>query len=140
MVIVVKKSWMNAQLAKYHTSDWLTYHRSGKHGTNVKCWLFCSYVKHIDKHILKMNGSAANKYFFSAGHHEQKNKKTTGQIKFLAVTIKQIKPVFRYSPLCKYLLMYWFKWCHNFIYSISCLVKKFMNYGRACKFFYKKLL
>ena len=33
--------------------------------------------------------SAANKYDFSAGHHEQKNKKPTGQIKFLAVTIKQ---------------------------------------------------
>ena len=32
--------------------------------------------------------SAANKYNSSAGHHEQKNKKTTGQIKFLAVTIK----------------------------------------------------
>ena len=32
--------------------------------------------------------SAANKYS-SASHHEQKNKKTTSQIKFLAVTIKQ---------------------------------------------------
>ena len=31
----------------------------------------------------------ANKYYFSADHHEQKNKKTTSQIKFLAVTIKQ---------------------------------------------------
>ena len=31
---------------------------------------------------------AANKYS-SAGHHEQKNKKTTGQIKFSAVTLKQ---------------------------------------------------
>ena len=28
----------------------------------------------------------------------------------------------------------------SFIYSISCLVKKFMNYDRACKFFYKKTL
>ena len=36
--------------------------------------------------------SAANKYYFSAGgHHEQKIKKTTGQIKFLPVTIKQQK-------------------------------------------------
>ena len=34
--------------------------------------------------------SAANKYT-PAGHHEQKNKKTTGQIKFSAVTIKQRK-------------------------------------------------
>ena len=31
----------------------------------------------------------ANKYYFSADDHEQKNKKTTSQIKFLAVTIKQ---------------------------------------------------
>ena len=45
--------------------------------------------------------SAANKYYSSAGHHEQKNKKTTVQIKFLAVTIKQgIKLVLRHSP-CK---------------------------------------
>ena len=43
---------------------------------------------------------AANKYS-SAGHHEQKNKKTTGQIKFSAVTIRQqIKLVLWYS-LCK---------------------------------------
>ena len=33
--------------------------------------------------------SAANKYYSSASHHEQKNKKATSQIKFLAVTIKQ---------------------------------------------------
>ena len=32
--------------------------------------------------------SAANNYYCSAGHHEWKNKKTIGQIKFLAVTIK----------------------------------------------------
>ena len=32
--------------------------------------------------------SAASKYYTSASHHEQKNKKTTGQIKFLAVTRK----------------------------------------------------
>ena len=45
--------------------------------------------------------SAANKYYSSVGHHEQKNKKTTGQIKFLAVIIKQqIKLVLRHS-LCK---------------------------------------
>ena len=29
----------------------------------------------------------ANKYYSSASLHEQKNKKTTGQIKFSAVTI-----------------------------------------------------
>ena len=34
--------------------------------------------------------STANKYYFSAGHHEQKNKKSTGQIKFLVVTIKHL--------------------------------------------------
>ena len=34
--------------------------------------------------------SAANKYYSSVGHHELKNQKTTGQIKFLAVTIKQL--------------------------------------------------
>ena len=40
--------------------------------------------------------SAVNKY--SAGHHEQKNKKATGQIKFLVVTIKQqIKLVLKHS-------------------------------------------
>ena len=33
--------------------------------------------------------NAANKYYSSVGHHEQKDKKTTGQIKFLAVTVKQ---------------------------------------------------
>ena len=33
--------------------------------------------------------SAANKHYSSAGHQEQKNKKTTGQIKFSAVTMKQ---------------------------------------------------
>ena len=33
--------------------------------------------------------SAANKYYFSAGHHEQKNQKNTGQIQFLPITIKQ---------------------------------------------------
>ena len=33
--------------------------------------------------------STANKYYFSARHNEQKNKKTIGQIKFSVVTIKQ---------------------------------------------------
>ena len=45
--------------------------------------------------------NTANKYYFSAGHHEHKNKKSTSQIKFLAVAIKQrIKLVF-ISSLCK---------------------------------------
>ena len=33
--------------------------------------------------------STANKYYSSAGHHEQKNKKTIGQVIFSAATIKQ---------------------------------------------------
>ena len=48
-----------------------------------------------------VNSSAANKYYSSAGHYEQKNKKTTSRIEFLTVTIKQqIKLVLRHS-LCK---------------------------------------
>ena len=35
-----------------------------------------------------VNYSTANKYCSSAGHHEQKDQKTTGQIKSLAVTVK----------------------------------------------------
>ena len=33
--------------------------------------------------------STANKYYSSTDHHKQKNKKTTDQIKFLAVKIRQ---------------------------------------------------
>ena len=33
--------------------------------------------------------STGNKYYSSAGHHEHKNKKTSSEIKFLVVTIKQ---------------------------------------------------
>ena len=43
---------------------------------------------------------AVNKCYSSASHHEQKNKKTTSQIKFLTVKIKQVKLVFQHS-LCK---------------------------------------
>ena len=39
--------------------------------------------------ITECTTSAANKYYSTASHHEQKNKKTTGQIEFLGVTIKQ---------------------------------------------------
>ena len=46
--------------------------------------------------------SAANKDYSSAGHHEQKNKKTTGQIKFLAITIKQQIKLVLWHSLCKY--------------------------------------
>ena len=38
------------------------------------------------------------------------------------------------------MLMYWFKCCCSFICSIYCLVKKYMNYDGAFKFFYKKKL
>ena len=38
--------------------------------------------------VQRCSYSAANKFYSSAGHHEQKNKKT-GQIKFSEVTIKQ---------------------------------------------------
>ena len=45
-----------------------------------------------------LRNSAANKYYSPVGHHEQKKQKTTGQIKFVAVTIKhQIKLVFWHS-------------------------------------------
>ena len=48
-------------------------------------------MKKVDKFgKLKRNYpwiSAANKYCSSVGHHEKKKKKTTGQIKFSAVTI-----------------------------------------------------
>ena len=45
---------------------------------NNQCW--CIIIDQIF--------STANKYYSSASHHEQKNKKATGQIKFLAVTTK----------------------------------------------------
>ena len=69
--------------------------------------------------------SAANKYYSSTCHHARKNKKTTGQIKFSAVTIKQgIKLVLRHS-LCKneFNVLVQELPLHSFIYSISCLVK-----------------
>ena len=45
--------------------------------------------------------STANKYYSSASHHEQKNKKTTGQIKFSVVTVKQWKKLhFLYVNEC----------------------------------------
>ena len=41
----------------------------------------------LTQKLLVISSSNANKYNFSAGHHEQKNKRS--QIKFWAVTIKQ---------------------------------------------------
>ena len=50
--------------------------------------LTISFISTLSIRWLKDKSSAANKYS-SANHHEQKNKKTTGQIKFWVVTIKQ---------------------------------------------------
>ena len=77
--------------------------------------------------------SAANKYYSFLGHHEQKNKKTTDQIKFLAVTIKQsIKLVLRHS-LCKneFNALVQVLPLHSFIFSISCLIKKHTTFIKA---------
>ena len=82
--------------------------------------------------------SAAKKYYSSASQHEQKNKKTTSQIKFVVVKIKQqIKLVFNIlsmqvnvNVLVQMLLL------HSFICSISFVVKKCINYDGACKFFF----
>ena len=45
--------------------------------------------------------STANKFYSSAGHDEQKNKKTTSQIEFSVVTIRQWKKLdFLYVNKC----------------------------------------
>ena len=60
----------------------------------------CASKRYIHTSLLYQRISTVNKYS-SAGHHEQKNKKTTGPTKFSAVTIKQrIKLVLQHS-LCK---------------------------------------
>ena len=54
------------------------------------------WVKEFTREQLKIlhsiwkitSNSPAHKYYSSASHHEQKNQKTTGKIKFSAVTIK----------------------------------------------------
>ena len=53
-------------------------------------------------HHFIMCCSAANKHDFSAGHHEQKNQETTGQLKFSAFTIKQRIKLFLWHSLCKW--------------------------------------
>ena len=35
--VKMRMSWKNAELAKYTPNYWLTYGRSGKHATNLKC-------------------------------------------------------------------------------------------------------
>ena len=58
----------------------------------LKTYIFSTFYAHI------CNYSAANKFCFFAGHDERKIKKTTGQIKFTAVTVKQrMKIVLRHS-------------------------------------------
>ena len=60
----------------------------------LKTYIFSTFYAHV------CNYSAANKFCFFAGHDERKIKKTTGQIKFTAVTVKQrMKIVLRHS-LC----------------------------------------
>ena len=56
-------------------------------GTNEKTLV--NTIKKPITYNLQNICSTANKYYSSAGHHEQKNKKITSQIKFSAVTIKQ---------------------------------------------------
>ena len=72
--------------------------------------------------------NAANEYYSTASHHEQKNHKTTGQIKFLAVTIKKhIKPSYNILYVNRYYVYVQMLLLHSFIYCIFCLVKKLMN-------------
>ena len=39
----------------------------------------------LNIHQIDKVNNAVNKYYSTAGHHEEKNKKTTGQIKFSVV-------------------------------------------------------
>ena len=62
--------------------------------TQMLCSTANKYYSSAGHHEQKnKKTSTANRCYFSSGHHKQKIKKTTGQIKFLAVTIKQIKLV-----------------------------------------------
>ena len=56
-------------------------------GTNEKTLV--NTIKKPIAYNLQNICSTANKYYSSAGHHEQKNKKNTGLIEFSAVTRKQ---------------------------------------------------
>ena len=62
-----------------------------------------SIANYFSKMILVGYLNAANEYYSTASHHEQKNHKTTGQIKFLAVTIKKhIKPSYNILYVNRY--------------------------------------
>ena len=69
-------------------------------------YLFSQYSITILKGLCTYN--TANKHF-SAGYHEQKNEKTTSQIKFLTVTIKQEIKLVLWHSLFKGILVYWFE-------------------------------
>ena len=68
---------------------------------------------------LKVVISTAHKYYFSASHYEQKNKKPSSQIKFLAVTIKQQRT---FSMWINGYLFAQVLQMHSFICSISCFI------------------
>ena len=50
--------------------------------------VYCFRISIQMDNVKEINISTENKYS-SIGHHEQKSKKTTGQVKFLAVTVRQ---------------------------------------------------
>ena len=86
--------------------------------------LLCSNfddLRAVSKHMMF---STASKYS-SVGHHEQKNKKSTSQIKFLAVMRKQqIKLVLQHSLYkSKFNVLVQVLLFHSFIYMTSCLLR-----------------
>ena len=83
---------------------------------------------------MKIVKQLANKCYSSVGHHEQKNKKSTSQIKFSTVTIKkQIKLVLQHSyvNIVNVNVLFQMLLLHSFIDIISCLIKKCMDYDRV---------
>ena len=68
---------------------------------------------------LKVVISTAHKHYFSASHHEQKNKKRSSQIRFLAVTIKQQRT---FSMWINGYLSVQVLQMYSFICSISCFI------------------
>ena len=100
----------------------ITYQKT-RYQKNLEVQL--TWIIATESNKMDLGPSTANKYYVTAGHHEQKNAKTTGQIKFSAVLIKQrTKLVLRHS-LCKneFNVLVQVLLLRSFIYSISCLVK-----------------
>ena len=62
---------------------------------------FPTWIPGYSPALLDLFLSSANKYYSSAGHHEQEIKKTTGQIKFLTVAIKRGIKLVLWHSLCK---------------------------------------